>query len=120
MLWAKYKAKLIAGVAILAVLVVTHGAAYQIGSANRAAKESAKVVDVLKEEVEGVAKDGLEKAVKAETVATEVTRLRAELAAAKEESANAIKANEGRRASSCDLTERELRAIQALGNTYRP
>jgi hypothetical protein len=114
----KSKTKLIAGGIILLVLLTTHSCAYLKGKQNCNKAYAEAETSVLKDELERKGVEAVENARIAEEVGRETAVMDARLDRALEELDEAIaKANAV--GGACKLSPDELRAFEALSNSYQ-
>lgn len=114
----KLKAKAILWGGVALIWLGSLGAAYFYGKAVQRTEYEADVVDVLKTEVKKTAKESKENAQEGEKAGREAAAMEARLQRAKEELDAAIEKARADRGSSCDLTDDELRALEAIYNSH--
>lgn len=119
MLWAKlipYKGKILISLVVLLVLSVSHTSVYFIGRSHAGKAQAKAEARVLKGELKDQQKEAIKNVAKAEEVAEESAVMEEKLNRAIGELNEAI---ERAGALSCQLTPDELRAFEALRDSYR-
>lgn len=114
----KLKAKAVKwGLVVLALLAYGYGA-YFYGKAVVKAEYEREVAKVLEKEVKSARKTGAENAAKGERVGRQTAEMDARVNRALEDLNEAIEKARSDGSTSCDLTADELRALEAIYNSY--
>lgn len=104
---------------ILLVQTVLLCTAYFYGKVVARAEYEADKVEVIEKDRDRAVEDGRANAETAERVGGETARLEAALERAIRRAEDAIKANENRRSTTCELTDDELASLQAIRDSYK-
>lgn len=111
-----YKAKILMVLGLAGILLITHASVYFVGRSDASKAQAKAEASVLKDELKNQTKEAAKNVTEAERVGREAAAMEEKLDRAIGELNEAI---ERAGALNCQLTPDELRALQALSDSYR-